>query len=204
MGRKLEFFYDYVSVYSYLADSQIEALVDADVVYRPMLLGAVLQATGNRPPGTVEAKRRYLHSDIANWARRYALPLTMNPLFPQNTLNALRLALLAQREGAFPEVHRALFDAMWVEQRNLGDDSVLATIAGEAGLDPVASMQGIAEQSIKDRLKSNTDEAIARGAFGAPTFFIGDRMFFGNDRFDFIREAIRPSICGRDPMTVAD
>jgi 2-hydroxychromene-2-carboxylate isomerase len=191
MARKLEFFYDYVSVYSYLADSQLATLEGAAIVYRPMLLGAVMQATGNRPPGTVEAKRRYLHADIANWASRYALPLTMNPLFPQNTLNALRLVLLAQREGAFPEVHKRLFNAMWVEQRNLGDDSVLATIAGEAGLDPQSSMKAISEQSIKEMLKANTDEAIARGAFGAPTFFVGDRMFFGNDRFDFIREALR-------------
>jgi 2-hydroxychromene-2-carboxylate isomerase len=191
MGRKLEFFYDYVSVYSYLADSQLGTLDGADVVYRPMLLGAVMQATGNRPPGTVEAKRRYLHADIANWAKRYALPLTMNPLFPQNTLNALRLSLFAQREGAFSAMHRRLFDAMWVEQRNLGDDAVLATLAGEAGLDPVTSMQAIAAQSIKDQLKANTEEAIKRGAFGAPTFFLGDRMFFGNDRFDFIREALR-------------
>ncbi len=204
MGKKLEFFYDYVSVYSYLADSQLETLDGADIVYRPMLLGAVMQATGNRPPATVEAKRRYLHADIASWARRYSLPLTMNPLFPQNTLNALRLALFAQREGAFAALHRRLFDAMWVEQRNLADDSVLTTLAGEAGLDPDTCMQAIAAQSVKDQLKANTDEAIARGAFGAPTFFLGDRMFFGNDRFDFIREAIRPSICGRDPMIVAD
>ncbi len=191
MGTELEFFYDYVSVYSYLADSQLETLDGADIVYRPMLLGAVMQATGNRPPAAVEAKGRYLRSDVAAWARRYALPLTMNPLFPQNTLNALRLALLAQREGAFTAVHRRLFDAMWVDQQNLADDSVLAAIASDGGLDPATSLQAIATQSIKDQLKANTDEAIARGAFGAPTFFLGDRMFFGNDRFDFIREALR-------------
>jgi 2-hydroxychromene-2-carboxylate isomerase len=191
MRKRLEFFYDYVSVYSYLADSQLGALDGADIIYRPMLLGAVMQATGNRPPATVESKGRYLRADVAAWARRYALPLTMNPLFPQNTLNALRLALVAQREGAFSAMHRRLFDAMWVEQKNLGDDAVLATLASEAGLDPDTSMQAISGQSIKDQLKTNTDEAIARGAFGAPTFFLGDRMFFGNDRFDFIREALR-------------
>lgn len=190
MPNKLEFFYDYVSVYSYLADSQLETLDAAEIVYRPMLLGAVMQATGNRPPATVEAKGRYLWQDVAAWARRYALPLTMNPLFPQNTLNALRLALLAQREGVFPAMHRRLFDAMWVEQRNLGDEAELAKLAGEAGLDPAVALKGMAQQSIKDQLKANTDEAVARGAFGAPTFFVGDKMFWGNDRFDFIREAL--------------
>lgn len=191
MGKQLEFFYDYVSVYSYLADSQIGTLDASEIVYRPMLLGAVMQATGNRPPATVEAKGRYLRADVAAWARRYALPLTMNPLFPQNTLNALRLALLAQRQGKFPAIHRRLFDAMWVEQRNLGDESELKALAAEAGMAPGAIPDGIAEQSIKDQLKANTDEAIARGAFGAPTFFVGDKMFWGNDRFDFIREELR-------------
>ena len=83
MGRKLEFFYDYVSVYSYLADSQLQSLDGAEIVYRPMLLGAVMQATGNRPPATVEAKGRYLRNDVAAWAKRYGLPLIMNPLSPR-------------------------------------------------------------------------------------------------------------------------
>lgn len=190
MRKKLEFFYDYVSVYSYLADSQLAGLSGADVVYRPMFLGAVMQATGNRPPASVEAKRRYLHDDIARWARRYSLPFTMNPRFPQNTLNALRLALVAQKDGRFAELHRQLFDAMWVNEANLEDKTVLAGLAGKAGLDPGQCMSAINEESVKLELKSNTDEAIARGAFGAPTFFLGDLMFFGNDRFDFIREAI--------------
>lgn len=191
MGKQLEFFYDYVSVYSYLADSQLGTLDASKIVYRPMLLGAVMQATGNRPPATVDAKGRYLRNDVAAWAKRYALPLTMNPLFPQNTLHALRLAVLAQRQGVFPAMHRRLFDAMWVEQRNLGDESELAALAAEAGMDSSAVPNGIAGQSIKDELKANTEEAIARGAFGAPTFFVSDRMFWGNDRFDFIREALR-------------
>jgi 2-hydroxychromene-2-carboxylate isomerase len=189
--RQLEFFYDYVSVYSYLADSQLASVEGVDVVYRPMLLGAVMQATGNRPPATIEAKGRYLHEDIARWARRYRLPLVMNPLFPQNTLKALRLALLAQREGCFPILHRRLFDTMWVEQGKLDDDATLARLAAEAGLDAETAMHAITAQDIKDRLKANTEEAVARGAFGAPTFYIGDEMYFGNDRFEFIREAAR-------------
>ena len=187
--RQVEFFYDYVSVYSYLADTRL-ATLDAEIVYRPMLLGAVMQATGNRPPATVEAKRRYLYEDIARWANHYAVPLVMNPQFPQNTVRALRLALVAQRLGRFAAMHRRLFDAMWVEQKNLEDEAVLAALAGEAGLDAEECMQGTGDQAIKDQLRSNTDEAVSRGAFGAPTFFVGDDMFFGNDRFGFIRESI--------------
>ena len=98
MSKQVEFFYDYVSVYSYLANSQLKKLNGADIVYRPMFLGAVMEATGNRPPGTVEAKGRYLRTDIMRWTNRYSLPFEMNPVFPQNTLMALRLALVAQHE----------------------------------------------------------------------------------------------------------
>jgi 2-hydroxychromene-2-carboxylate isomerase len=188
---KLEFFYDYVSVYSYLADSQLAALADLEIVYRPMFLGAVMKATGNRPPATVPAKQRYLLGDVSLWAKHYGIPLTMNPLFPQNTVKALRLALVAQREERFPALHRRLFDAMWAEQKNLDDDAVLASLAADAGLPAESSQQAIAQAEIKDLLRANTDEAVARGAFGAPTFFVGDSMFFGNDRFDFIREALK-------------
>lgn len=186
MSRQLEFFYDYVSIYSYLADSQLGELAGAEILYRPMFLGAVMKATGNRPPATVEAKRQYMMSDVARWTRRYAMPFKMNPLFPQNTLKALRLALVAQHAGAFERVHRPLFEAIWVHEKDLSDDAVLEEIAAAAGL----SLKAVEDEGIKDELKANTDEAIARGVFGAPTFFIGDQMFFGNDRFDFIREAL--------------
>jgi len=186
VSTKVEFFYDYVSVYSYLANSQLSSLTGAEIVYRPMFLGAVMEATGNRPPGTVEAKRKYLHSDIERWAIRYSLTFRMNPVFPQNTLKALRLALVAQEKGAFEIVHQALFDAMWVHEKDLSDEGVLAEIAAKASL----SIGDIEDPAIKDELKANTEEAVTRGAFGAPTFFVGDQMFFGNDRFDFIEEEL--------------
>ncbi len=186
MKTKVEFFYDYVSVYSYLADSQLRNLTGAEIVYRPMLLGAVMEATGNRPPGTVKAKGRYLRDDIKRWAERYSLTFRMNPVFPQNTLKALRLALVAEKKGAFEVVHQALFDAMWIHEKDLSDKEVLAEIAAKAAL----SLDDIEDVAIKDELKANTNEACERGAFGAPTFFVGDQMFFGNDRFDFIEEAL--------------
>jgi 2-hydroxychromene-2-carboxylate isomerase len=187
MSAKVEFFYDYVSIYSYLADSQLGNLADAEIVYRPMFLGAVMEATGNRPPGTVDAKRSYMMADVARWTERYSLPFKMNPLFPQNTLKALRLALVAQKHGVFETVHRELFDAIWVHERDLSDAGIVARIAANAGL----AIDDIEDMAIKDELKANTNEAVERGAFGAPTFFVGEQMFFGNDRFEFIEEAIR-------------
>ena len=187
MSTKVEFFYDYVSVYSYLANSQLNKLTGAEIIYRPMFLGAVMEATGNRPPGTVKAKGKYLRTDIARWVERYSLPFKMNPVFPQITLKALRLGLVAQKHGAFESVHQALFDAMWVHEKDLSDEEVLAEIAAKEAL----SLEDIEDVAVKDELKANTGEAIERGAFGAPTFFVSDQMFFGNDRFDFINDAIR-------------
>jgi len=188
MSEKLEFFYDYISLYSYLANSQVTK-IDAEVVYRPMLLGAVLKVTGNSPPMTVKAKGKHLLTDVARWVDHYSIPYKANPTFPQNTVNALRLALLAQREGCFDVVHQALFDAMWVQQKDLSDLECLAEIAANAGMSATA-MEDIGTDSIKDELRTNTDEAVSRGAFGAPTFYVGDKMFFGNDRFEFIGKAL--------------
>ena len=191
MKPRLEFFYDYVSVYSYLANHVVgEFGDDVEVVYRPMFLGAVMQATGNRPPATVAAKGSYLVKDVYRWVDQYDIPFRFNAIFPQKTLGALRLAVAAQRRGAFHRVHPLLFEAAFVTDRDLGDPAVLADIVNAAGLDVEELQADMSDQSVKDELKANTDEAVERGAFGAPTFFVGEQMFFGNDRFDFIRKAL--------------
>lgn len=190
MTATLEFFYDYVSSYSYLANVAVKSLSDVEVRYRPVFLGGVMNATGNNPPGTVPAKGRYLGQDLQRWARHYDVPFRFNSVFPQNTLSALRLALVAQHCGTFDAVHQPLFDAMYVHDRDLSDPAVLADIVTTAGLDAGHYASQVVTQAIKDELKENTEEAVARGAFGAPTFFVGEQMFFGNDRFDFIRAAI--------------
>jgi len=190
MMQKLEFFYDYVSPYSYLANSQVKTVGGSNLVYRPMFLGGVMQATGNKPPGTLELKGKYLRKDIVRWAEHYGIEYNRNPSFPLNTLKALRLAIVAQHDGIFADVHSALYKAMFVARSDLSDDKVLGEIMKSLGLDEGTTFTRIAEQAIKDELKANTDEAVARGAFGAPTFFVGDKMFFGNDRFDFVKEAL--------------
>ncbi|GIW41894.1 MAG: 2-hydroxychromene-2-carboxylate isomerase [Candidatus Binatia bacterium] len=191
---KLEFFYDYASPFSYLADTQIPALAErtgAEVAYRPMLLGAVLQATGNSPPANVAAKARYMLVDLQRWAEHYGVAFHWNPVFPQRTLGALRGALVAIEEGCFESYHGAAFRAIWVEKRDLSDASVLRDLFARAGLDPERGLERSSAQEIKDRLRENTDEAVRRGAFGAPTFFVGEQMFWGNDRLLFVEKALR-------------
>jgi len=189
MSRTFEYFFDYVSPYSYLADSQVPALVErtgAELVYRPFFLGGVMQSAGNSPPATVPAKGRYMLTDLARWAQRYGLALEMNPHFPVMTVKPMRGALVALEQGCFPAYHLALFAAMWRDGKNVGDAEVLGEVLEAAGLDAAAFLAGIEKPEVKERLKANTAEAVERGAFGAPTFFVDGEMFFGNDRLDFL------------------
>lgn len=193
MAKQIEFFFDYVSPYSYLGDAELTRVAQrtgAEVVHRPMFLGGVMQATGNRPPGTVVAKGVYMSRDLERWARRYGVPMKMNPSFPQNTIGAMRGALVALEDGSFAAYHRAMFQAMWRDGVNLADDDAYRAVLAAAGLDADRFLARRGEPAIKDKLRANTDEAIARGAFGAPSFFVGEELFFGNDRLDFVAEAV--------------
>jgi len=190
MSKKLEFFYDYVSPYTYLANSQLKGM-DADIVYRPILLGALMKGIGNVPPARLAARGDYLFKDVARWAAHYDIPYAMNPAFPVNTIKALRVALVAQEEDCLGAVHQALFDAVWAKQLDVSDDEVLAGIIVSAGMTPDAVMQRITSDEIKTRLRENTEDAIAKGVFGAPTFFIDGEMFFGNDRLHFVTAALK-------------
>ena len=134
MPRRLEFFFDYVSPFSYLANSQVEAIAartGAELVYRPFLLGGVMQATGNQPPATLPARGKYMPKDIGRWVRRYGIPFAFNPSFPMKTLDAMRAALAAQEQGVFPAYHAALFKAAWAEPANLADPAVLRDLIAE-------------------------------------------------------------------------
>ena len=194
MTRTLEFYYDYGSPYSYLADTQVEAIAKragAALVRKPMLLGGVFKATGNASPMTVEQKSKWSAFDMPLWARHYGVPFQRNPFFPVNTLALMRGAAAAQIDGLFERYHPAIYKAMWVEGRNLNDITEVAAVLTAAGLDAKKFGSRIQDQDVKDRLKATTDEAVARGVFGAPTSFVGDMMFFGNDRLPFVEMALK-------------
>lgn len=194
MTRTLEFYYDYGSPYSYLADTQVEAIAGragAALVRKPMLLGGVFKATGNASPMTVELKSKWSAFDMPMWANHYGVPFQRNPFFPVNTLALMRGAAAAQIDGLFERYHPAIYRAMWVDGRNLNDIVEVASVLTAAGLDARKFGSRIQDQDVKDRLKATTDEAVARGVFGAPTSFVGDMMFFGNDRLPFVEMALK-------------
>lgn len=195
MAKELEFYFDVVSPAAYLAWTQLEALRDdtgATLVCKPMLLTGVFKASGNSPPLMVPAKGKWMMQDLTRFATHYGVPMHLNPYFPINTLLLMRgaVAIQEQQPERFSAYVDAAFRAIWVDQKNMGDAAVVAEVLTQAGFDAEALLQQCAEQGIKDKLKANTDEAVARGAFGAPTFFVGDEMFFGQDRSDFIKRAL--------------
>ena len=193
---KLDYYFDYASPYSYLANTQVPGLAKrtgAEVVYRPVLLGAIIVDSKNTPPPSVPAKARYLGPDIQRWVARYQIPFRFNPNFPLNSVRLLRGALVALEDGGFEAYHEAMFRAVWVAGTDLSDPRNIGKIARSSGLDGARLLERIEEPAIKDRLKTDTAAAVERGLFGLPTFFVGDAMFFGNDRLDFVEEALERS-----------
>ncbi|MGP9825373.1 2-hydroxychromene-2-carboxylate isomerase [Ectopseudomonas khazarica] len=195
MSKTVEFFFDLGSPASYLAHTQLPALCrdcGAALVYRPMLLGGVFQATGNASPAMIPAKGRYMIRDLARYAERYGVPMRFNPHFPINTLSLMRLLVAVQlhQPERLDDALQALFQATWVDGVNMGDPARVAEVLAAAGLDAAVLQQQIGEPAVKDALKATTEEAVRRGVFGAPTCFVGDDMYFGQDRLDFVREAL--------------
>ena len=193
--RTVEYFFDVGSPTAYLAWTQlpkIAAETGATIAWRPMLLGGVFKATGNASPVTVPAKGRWMNDDIARWARRYGVPFAFNPHFPINTLTLMRGAtgLQMRRPADLPRYLDVVERAMWETSKDLADPAVLAATLAAAGFDADEFAALVADPEVKARLIATTDEAVARGVFGAPTFFVGDAMFFGQDRLDFVREAL--------------
>ncbi len=195
MARTLEFFFDYGSPYSWLACRQVEALArrtSAELRWRPFLLGAVFKATGNQTPAQNTYKARYLLKDLGDWTRTLGLPAFMPPAsFPTDSLKANRLGLVADELGKLPAYSHAVYRTSFNEGRDISQPQVLADLLRGIGIDPQAAFARMLSQEIKDRLRKNTEEAVERGAFGAPTFFIGDDMYFGNDRLPFVEAALR-------------
>lgn len=195
MNKSVEFLFDFGSPASYLASTQlpkIAAECGARLVWRPMLLGGVFKATGNSSPANLPAKARWMTEDLGRWARRYGVPFSFNPHFPVNTLTLMRgaTAMQMRRPDDFLRYVGCAFSAMWVEPRNLGDAGVLREVLQAAGFDAQAFAAMTSDAEVKAKLAADTDEAVARGVFGAPTCFVGGQMFFGQDRLDFVREAL--------------
>ena len=195
MSKTLEFFFDLGSPASYLAHTQLPALcaeTAAQLVYQPMLLGGVFKATGNASPISVPAKGRYMFDDLARYAQRYQVTLRFNPHFPINTLVLMRAVtgIQMRQPERLVDFLDCLFRALWVDGLHLGDPAVVANVLTEHGFDPEEVLALANDESVKTALKDKTEQAVQRGVFGAPSLFVGKQLFFGQDRLEFVREAL--------------
>ncbi len=196
MTASFDFYFDFGSLASYLAHTQlprISAETGAKPQMYPMLLGGVFQATGNASPMAVPAKGRYVFIDMKRFADAYGVPLVMNPHFPIITTTLMRGATALQGQGdeAFQRYMDAIYQAIWVEGLNMNDPGVVGEVLTRAGFDPAAVLAMANEQATKDKLKAVTMTAVERGVFGAPTFFIGEHMYWGQDRIEQVIQALK-------------
>jgi 2-hydroxychromene-2-carboxylate isomerase len=194
-AQRIEFFWDAASPYTYLASTQIEALAaraGASLEWRPFLLGKVFEATGNKAPATNPHKGKHLFTDVNRWARHYGVPMTMPKVFPVNSVLGLRAGIAAGAHGKAPgksaEFAKALMRAYWGEGQDISQPATVGAVAATVGLDAAALLAAAQEQPVKDQLRANTEEAVKRGAFGAPSFFVGEEMFWGNDRLVLLEQ----------------
>jgi 2-hydroxychromene-2-carboxylate isomerase len=195
MSKTVEFFFDVGSPSSYLAYTQLSKIcaeTGSQLIYRPMLLGGVFKATSNASPLTVPAKAQYMVRDMSRYAKRYGVPLRFNSHFPINTLNLMRAAAGVQlrQPECFIAYLDCIFKALWIDDLNLNDPAMVASTLKAGGFDPELIVEWINDPQVKDQLKATTELALQRGVFGAPCMFVGDELFFGQDRLDFVREAL--------------
>ena len=193
----IEFFFDCSSPWTYLAFHNIQPLAKEfgqKISWRPILVGGIFNTINPsvyaRRENPVPAKIAYDKKDMADWARLAGLAIKMPPtVFPVNSVKAMRGCIWLGNDML--PFARTIFQAYWGEDQDISQDAVLAEVCQRVGIDPKAFFAAIGEQKIKDALKANTDELMARGGFGSPTIFVDKTdMYFGNDRLPLIREAL--------------
>lgn len=196
MAQVIEFHFDFPSPYTYLATTQFPALVartGAEIVYRPFRVLGLMKLVGNRPT-TLECKNkgRYAMTDVGRWAARYGVPVGRHPNMRSFDFGLLAQgALVADDEGRAAEYVRGVYRAVWGEPADLSDRSTLTALLDRMGFDGAGLLERAAAPETIERLDKATEAAAERGVFGTPTFFVGDAMFFGNDRLDFLAETLK-------------
>lgn len=195
MTTTIDFYYDFGSPTAYLAHKRFDYFreqYDVEINYQPMLLGGVHKATKNSPPITVPLKGMYmLQHDLPRFVKRYQVPFKMNPHFPINTLPLMRGAFAAEKLGVSAEYVDAMFTAFWDQALNMADPEVVKQVLVDNNLPADELLALTQDPEIKQQLIDATEAAVKRNCFGAPVMFVGDEMFFGQDRLDFIEEILQ-------------
>jgi 2-hydroxychromene-2-carboxylate isomerase len=189
MAAAVDFYFDFSSSYSYISLPRVDRLSreqGAEFKWKPFLLGVIFKAANHAPPDVSTAKGSYIRRDVERCAAHAGLPFEWPRPFPFNSLSAARVfwALADESNTASIEWARAVFQASFGEGRDCSDADVLAELAIKLGHDAAGLLEASGSDRVKQKLREVTDEAMRRGVFGAPTFFVGDEMFWGSDRVD--------------------
>lgn len=195
---KIEFFFDCSSPWTYLAFTRIHAIVErtrAEIVWKPILVGGVFNAVNQdlyeRRANPDKRKASYYEKDLQDWAKLTGIQIGRPPVFPVRAVSMMRCALAAQETGALIPFARTAFETYWGELKDVSQRDVLEEVCRKANLDPAAILARSEAADIKDGLKANTEEVIARGGFGSPTMFVNTTdMYFGNDRLPLVEAAL--------------
>ena len=200
MSVKVEFHFDFGSPNAYLSHRVIPEIVERTGVpfeYVPVLLGGVFKLTGNVSPAVsmqgIKNKPEYQALEMRRFVERHGISdFRFNPHFPVNTLQVMRGAIVAQREGFFERYVDAVYRHMWSEPKKMDDPAVIRSALGASGLGADSVLDGMRDPEVKARLLANTENAVARGVFGSPSFFVGEELYFGKDRLTEVeREIVR-------------
>jgi 2-hydroxychromene-2-carboxylate isomerase len=192
MKNNVQFFFDFGSPTAYFAYMRTMRAVENSgmkVTWVPVLLGGILSSIGNTAPTSLPAKEKWFFDDLALWSEKLSIPFKRNPHFPINTLTLMRGAVALQDTEFFFPYLKAVYEAMWAQERNLGDPEAVAAVLASIGIGADDFLARVNRPEIKQKLKSNTEEAVERGVFGCPTFIVGERLIFGQDRFEFVEAA---------------
>lgn len=198
MTRRLEFYFDCSSPWTYLAFTRIHDVIArtrAEIVWKPILVGGVFNAVNQdvyeRRAKPDPRKGKYYVKDLEDWARFVGIEIGRPPVFPVNSVKAMRGAFIALDDGKLVPYATAVFQAYWGDLEDISQPDVLARVAASVGYDAAGFLERVEDPALKAKLRANTDELIARGGFGSPTMFVnGDDMYFGNDRLPLVEAAL--------------
>ncbi|WP_353206839.1 2-hydroxychromene-2-carboxylate isomerase [Sphingorhabdus sp.] len=200
MAKGMEFLFDFGGPNSYLAHKslpEICARTGAELAYVPILLGGLFKLTNNQAPmmryAETPAKRDYEMLEFDRFVKAHALPFKMNPRFPINSLYLMRGAVAAQQLGCFALYVDTVMAAMWEDGRDMGEAKIVRQVLDSAGLNSAALLALADDPDVKAELMANTEAAAKRGAFGVPTFFVGEEMFWGKERLGQVEAALTKS-----------
>ena len=192
--KNLEFYFDFGSPASYLAWTQLPKIAEennANLIMIPMLLGGVFKATGNNSPATIASKGKWMNKDLKRHADMYGVEFVLNEFFPINTLYLMRGALAAKKLEIFYKYVEGIYLGIWVKNLNLGDTNILKSYLEELKINSDRVFELSQNDEVKNELIKNTEEAVKRGVFGAPSIFVDEEMHFGQDRLNFVEKALK-------------